>query len=114
MHIAGQELNAVPQTSIVHDAIQPALVSRRGVVLHEVYLLQCELDHGEAALDCDVHEGKAAAQKAEDARQLVVVFALFHLPAHVLPVARLLLHLGSGLVVPIRVFRREQRTSMVS
>jgi hypothetical protein len=60
---------------------------------------------GEAALDCDVHEGEAAAQKAENARQLVVVLALVHLRAHVLPVAQLLLHLGGGLVVPSRVFR---------
>ena len=64
LHIALQKLNAVPQTRTVHNTVQLAPVSRCGVILHEVYLLQRELDHGEAALDCGVHEGEATAQKA--------------------------------------------------
>ena len=69
---------------------------------------------GETALDCDVHEGETVARKAENARQLMVVLALVHLRAHVLPVARLLLHLGGGLVVPSRVFRSGRHTRRMS
>lgn len=69
---------------------------------------------GETVLDCDVHEDEAAAQKAEDTRQLMIVLVLVHLRAHVLTVARLLLHLGDGLVVPSRVFRSGRHTRRMS